>query len=187
MLWSTMVFLTTRLIWTCLLIWDFSSGNVLSYDVIINKISWDFLLFSPYKRKTQRFQDNVILHCNVLFSSAVEVPSYFIGWYFMDKWGRRWILFSTMMIGGLSCISCMFVPVDADPWWTVGLAMIGKFNIALSFAVIYVYAGELMPTVVRSQVGITMRWWPYFLSLLSAGDGDLLLRGWNRIACVSLH
>ena len=41
---------------------------------------------------------------------------------------------------------------DADPWWTVGLAMIGKFNIALSFAVIYVYAGELMPTVVRSQV-----------------------------------
>ena len=40
-----------------------------------------------------------------------------------------------------------------DPWWTVSLAMIGKFNIALSFAVIYVYAGELMPTVVRSQVG----------------------------------
>lgn len=93
---------------------------------------------------------------NFIFSSAVEVPSYFIGWYFMDKWGRRWILFSTMMIGGLSCISCMFVPVDADPWWTVGLAMIGKFNIALSFAVIYVYAGELMPTVVRSQVSITV-------------------------------
>ena len=41
---------------------------------------------------------------------------------------------------------------EADPWWTVGLAMVGKFNIALSFAVIYVYAGELMPTVVRSQV-----------------------------------
>ena len=41
---------------------------------------------------------------------------------------------------------------DADPWWTVGLAMIGKFQIAASFAVIYVYAGELMPTVVRSQV-----------------------------------
>ena len=28
----------------------------------------------------------------------------------MDKWGRRWILFETMMIGGLSCISCIFVP-----------------------------------------------------------------------------
>jgi hypothetical protein len=41
---------------------------------------------------------------------------------------------------------------DADPWWTVCLAMVGKFQIAASFAVIYVYAGELMPTVVRSQV-----------------------------------
>ncbi len=55
----------------------------------------------------------------------------------------------------------MYVPVDnllllnvpdADPWWTVCLAMVGKFQIAASFAVIYVYAGELMPTVVRSQV-----------------------------------
>ena len=75
------------------------------------------------------------------------------------------------MIGGLSCISVIFVPLgrnllnrkiqtniyefsDADPWWTVGLAMIGKFQIAASFAVIYVYAGELMPTVVRSQVSL---------------------------------
>ena len=46
----------------------------------------------------------------------------------------------------------MTLNLDADPWWTVGLAMIGKFQIACSFAVIYVYAGELMPTVVRSQV-----------------------------------
>lgn len=116
---------------------------------------------------------NVSSHLGFFISSAVEVPSYFIGWYFMDKWGRRWILFSTMMIGGLSCISCMFVPVDADPWWTVGLAMIGKFNIALSFAVIYVYAGELMPTVVRSQAmgissfvaGIGLLVFPYINSL----------------------
>jgi hypothetical protein len=43
-------------------------------------------------------------------SSAVEVPSYFLSWYVMDKWGRRWVLFETMMIGGLSCISCIFVP-----------------------------------------------------------------------------
>jgi hypothetical protein len=33
----------------------------------------------------------------------------------------------------------------------VSLAMVGKFQIAASFAVIYVYAGEMMPTVVRSE------------------------------------
>jgi len=88
-------------------------------------------------------------------SSAVEVPSYFVGWYLMDRWGRRWILFATMMTGGISCISCMFVPLgeenlawyrtvkrsktdasdliqiifpDASPWIIVTLAMIGKFQ-----------------------------------------------------------
>ena len=33
----------------------------------------------------------------------------------------------------------------------VSLAMVGKFMIGVSFAVIYVYAGEMMPTVVRSE------------------------------------
>ncbi|XP_023337932.1 organic cation transporter protein isoform X1 [Eurytemora carolleeae] len=112
-------------------------------------------------------------HLGFFISSAVEVPSYFLGWYFMDKWGRRWVLFETMMLGGLSCISCIFVPIDADPWWTVCLAMVGKFQIAASFAVIYVYAGELMPTVVRSQAmgissfvaGIGLLLFPYINSL----------------------
>ena len=52
----------------------------------------------------------------------------------MDKWGRRWILFETMLIGGLSCLSCIFVPAGASAWWTVGLAMIGKFQIACRWA-----------------------------------------------------
>ena len=33
----------------------------------------------------------------------------------------------------------------------VSLAMIGKFGIAASFAVFYVFVGELLPTVLRSQ------------------------------------
>jgi len=116
---------------------------------------------------------NVSSHLGFFISSAVEVPSYFLGWWVMDKWGRRWILFETMMIGGLSCISCIFVPAGASAWWTVGLAMIGKFQIACSFAVIYVYAGELMPTVVRSQAmgissfvaGLGLLAFPYINSL----------------------
>lgn len=52
-------------------------------------------------------------HLGFFISSAVEIPSYFVGWYIMDKWGRRWILFATMMTGGISCICCMFVPLGA--------------------------------------------------------------------------
>jgi hypothetical protein len=64
---------------------------------------------------------------------------------------------------------------DANPWITVTLAMIGKFQIAASFAVIYVYAGELMPTVVRSEAmgissfvaGIGLLLFPYINSLVN--------------------
>ena len=48
-------------------------------------------------------------------------------------------------------VTYSYPSIDATPWITVTLAMIGKFQIAASFAVIYVYAGELMPTVVRSE------------------------------------
>ena len=57
---------------------------------------------------------NVSSHLGFFISSAVEIPSYFLGWYFMDRWGRRWILFATMMTGGVSCICCMFVPLGKD-------------------------------------------------------------------------
>ena len=65
--------------------------------------------------------------------------------------------------------------LDSNPWITVTLAMIGKFQIAASFAVIYVYAGELMPTVVRSEAmgissfvaGIGLLLFPYINALVS--------------------
>ena len=54
--------------------------------------------------------------------------------------------------------------------------MIGKFQIAASFAVIYVYAGELMPTVVRSEaMGI---------SSFVAGIGLLIFPYINSLVCI---
>ena len=133
----------------------------------------------------------------------MEIPSYVITWYAMDRLGRRWVLCLTMLLGGVACVSCMFVPegtsldflewgialprrtpvvhactrcisVVADAVWvTVCLAMIGKFGIAASFAVFYVFVGELLPTVLRSQAmgiasfiaGIGLLAFPYIVHL----------------------
>ncbi|XP_037077485.1 carcinine transporter-like [Pollicipes pollicipes] len=108
--------------------------------------------------------------------AVVEVPSYFIILYTMDRWGRRWSLCATMLLGGLACISCILVPREAV-WVTVTLAMIGKFGIAGSFAVIYVFAGELLPTVIRSQAmalasffaGLGLLCFPQILALAAYG------------------
>jgi hypothetical protein len=53
--------------------------------------------------------------------------------------------------------------------------MIGKFGIAASFAVFYVFVGELLPTVLRSQAmgiasfiaGIGLLGFPYIVYLVS--------------------
>ena len=48
-------------------------------------------------------------------------------------------------------IACTFLfLISALSWVTVAMAMVGKLLISLAFGVIFVYTGELFPTVVRS-------------------------------------
>ncbi|KAL6100128.1 uncharacterized protein ACO6RY_01795 [Pungitius sinensis] len=57
-----------------------------------------------------------------------------------------------LAVGGLACLLMLAVPAD-HPKVLTGLAMVGKFGITASFAVIYVYTAEIFPTVLR-QTGI---------------------------------
>nr|XP_049701537.1 beta-alanine transporter [Helicoverpa armigera] len=81
---------------------------------------------------------------------AVEIPSYFMAWRCMERFGRRWVLCIFMCVGGVACISCVLVP-ESWPWITVALSMFGRLFAASSFAVFYVLIGELLPTVLRAQ------------------------------------
>ncbi|KAM4549677.1 solute carrier family 22 member 13 isoform 1-T1 [Fundulus diaphanus] len=65
---------------------------------------------------------------------------------------RRLTLSGFLAVGGLACLLMLVVPAD-HPNVLTGLAMVGKFGITASFAVIYVYTAEIFPTVVR-QTGI---------------------------------
>ncbi|KAJ2940914.1 hypothetical protein O0L34_g10175 [Tuta absoluta] len=104
----------------------------------------------------------------------VEIPSYFIAWKCMERYGRRWVLCVFMCIGGIACLSCLFVSEDT-PWITVTLAMLGRLCAAASFAVFYVLIGELLPTVLRAQAmgaasficGLGLLTVPYIVALAS--------------------
>ncbi|GAA6231836.1 solute carrier family 22 member 13-like isoform X1 [Lates japonicus] len=65
---------------------------------------------------------------------------------------RRLTQTGFLAVGGLACLLMLTVPAD-HPNVLTGLAMVGKFGIAASFAVIYVYTAEIFPTVLR-QTGI---------------------------------
>lgn len=60
-------------------------------------------------------------------------------------------------------------------WLGLSLAMVGKFGNAAAFAVFYVFVGELLPTVLRSQAmgiasfiaGIGLLTFPAIVDLVS--------------------
>ena len=76
---------------------------LITFNWLANAVAYNGL--SYYSAKLR-----VAPQLGFFISAVVEVPSYFIGWYLMDRIGRRWLLLGTMVLGGLSCISCSFVP-----------------------------------------------------------------------------
>lgn len=79
----------------------------------------------------------------------VEIPSYVITVYVMDRLGRRSITCFNMIIGGICCIIAANLAMGSSV--SVWFVFIGKFLIASSFAVIYNYSAELFPTVIRNS------------------------------------
>ncbi|XP_068603436.1 solute carrier family 22 member 13 [Brachionichthys hirsutus] len=65
---------------------------------------------------------------------------------------RRLSQCAFLALGGVACLLMLAVPADRT-YVLAGLAIVGKFGITASFAVIYVYTAELFPTVLR-QTGL---------------------------------
>lgn len=78
----------------------------------------------------------------------VEIPSYVITVYLMDRLGRRFLTSINMIMGGIFCIIAANLIMGSTE--ATSLVIVGKFLIASSFAIIYNYSAELFPTVVRN-------------------------------------
>ncbi|OAD60671.1 Organic cation transporter protein [Eufriesea mexicana] len=88
----------------------------------------------------------------LFLSGLVELPSYILMCFLMDRTGRRCMVSTFMLIGGVCCIIASSIPSDTDAAAAaiVTIVLFGKACIAGSFAVIYNYTAELFPTVVRN-------------------------------------
>uniref|UniRef100_A0A4W3J5Q8 Solute carrier family 22 member 16 n=1 Tax=Callorhinchus milii TaxID=7868 RepID=A0A4W3J5Q8_CALMI len=111
-------------------------------------------------------------YLNLFLAGAVELPSYIIACFVMDKLGRRNTLAPSLFLTGLACFLSMVVPQDIEAL-SITLSMIGKFAIALAFGLIYLYTAELYPTIIRS---------------LAVGSGSMMARVGSTVApfCVLL-
>ena len=88
----------------------------------------------------------------LFLSGLVELPSYILMCFILDRAGRRCVVSTFMLIGGVCCIIASSIPTGTDiaASTIVTIVLLGKACIAASFAVIYNYTAELFPTVVRN-------------------------------------
>ncbi|XP_063233832.1 organic cation transporter protein-like isoform X2 [Bacillus rossius redtenbacheri] len=117
------------------------------------------------------------VYVNTVISGAVEIPSIAISILILLKMGRRWPLCLTLVGGGVACLLTLAVPAGRQDleWLTITFAMVGKFAVACSNAIMPVFTAELFPTVVRNlgvgssnlPAGVALMTVPYLWNLSS--------------------
>ncbi|XP_018565831.1 organic cation transporter protein isoform X2 [Anoplophora glabripennis] len=86
---------------------------------------------------------------NVALSAVIQIPSTLFACWSTKAWGRKKTLIAGNVVSGVAMLLIGFVP--SDPAWIKStLSTIGMFGLALSFPTVYIYSGELFPTVVRN-------------------------------------
>lgn len=85
---------------------------------------------------------------NVAVSAFLELPGTLLCIYTTKAWGRKYTLIASNTLAGV----CMLL-IAVNPNLQVSLASVAIIGLSISFPTVYLYAGELFPTVVRN-VGI---------------------------------
>ncbi|XP_018566987.1 organic cation transporter protein [Anoplophora glabripennis] len=116
------------------------------------------------------------LYVNSVLQGAVEIPAVAISIFILLKGGRRWPLSLTMIISGVACACTLPLYLFHHlQWATTSLAMLSKFCISSSNAVMPVFTAELYPTTIRNigvgaanvSAGIALMLVPYLWDLSS--------------------
>ncbi|XP_054158728.1 organic cation transporter protein-like [Oppia nitens] len=134
-------------------IWEVLKSPNLRRTTLIMYFTWFVNAFVYYGISLNIGDFGFNLFINFLIAGLLEIPATLLPMVAINYMGRRPLTAGLMYSSGLSCLAIVPLLALLADWPRVTIALIGKFFITSSFAVIYPYAAEIYPTVVR-QVGL---------------------------------
>lgn len=86
---------------------------------------------------------------NVALSAVIQVPGTLFSVWSMKSLGRRYTLMGANLVAGCACLLIALVPAH-PAWIRAALGCLGMFGLSVSFPTVYIFSGELYPTVIRN-------------------------------------
>ncbi|KAF7997518.1 hypothetical protein HCN44_006089 [Aphidius gifuensis] len=86
---------------------------------------------------------------NFAVSGATQIPGNFVAWWAMNKLGRKITLIVSNSVAGTAALFLIITPQNAL-WLRLSLACFGIVGMSVSFTTVYLFSGEIFPTVVRN-------------------------------------
>lgn len=176
----------------------FSSRSIATRTLIM-AYTWFVCSFSYYGLTLAAKDLAESIYVSVALSGLVEIPGNIACAILLNRpWaGRRRTLITFLMLVGVSCFSIVFLhdPSVKTTTRTV-LALTGKCGISAAFCLIYIYASELFPTVVRNvgmgsssmsaRVGGILSPYVHLLVTFGAATPYLLYSALSILAAISI-
>ncbi|KAM7406739.1 hypothetical protein PAMA_002785 [Pampus argenteus] len=86
---------------------------------------------------------------NYFLLEVVELPAYTASWLVARSLPRRLSFISFTLLGALALL-LILITLHSHPALTLSLVLLGKFGLLTGTGVLYIYTGELSPTVIRN-------------------------------------
>ncbi|CAF0795542.1 unnamed protein product [Brachionus calyciflorus] len=122
---------------------------VLFFTVLFNWLVNNFVFYGVSLKSIDL---GVNPYLSFAISASVEILAYFSTILLIEKFGRKIPYLTFLLCAGLSCLSHVFITQVE-----IGLlmAMIGKFCVSASYAILRLYSNEVFPTSIRTScIGI---------------------------------
>lgn len=101
-------------------------------------------LISTHIPGTDRYTSYIIVQ-------AVEIPGALLPVFFLNRFGRKNLLFFSLAVSGLASMTAPWIPREQS-MIVLGLFMIGKASITFAFNILYIFTAELWPTNLRTTI-----------------------------------